>query len=482
MSTAEHLEGVVSWFDRFLPRRGSGRPKSAPPSVGMNLSTAEPPAPTPEVRQPKRAAPAATFPRFQFTAGDQLDPKLADRFAGVRMRLRNAYTPSQPITDRRMFAGRTEVLTTLIRALEDQRLHSVLYGERGIGKTSLLHVLTQAAREARYLVVYVSCGAGSNFDEMFRTVAGNIPLLFHADYGPTNPQSEKGSTLADLLPPEPLSARMASDMLAKVTGTRVLVVLDEFDRCESAAFRRSIAELLKNLSDRSVRVQLVIAGVAANLAELVEHIPSIQRNVFALQVPIMMASEVRHLVKNGADSCGLVFDDAATKFIVNVANGLPYLASLLSHHAGLIAIDDGRLAVTTDDISAAIAEALSELRGRISKRSQIQIANSVNDRSQKMLGVLAGAAQSAGGQFNMDDIAAMAENEAYATKCKALVESLAESGMLIEADEDEFGPCYRFIEESVPAYLSLLAAQSRFFEAKGAAGKATAEPRAAAGS
>ena len=140
------------------------------------------------------------------------------------------------------------------------------------------------------------------------------------------------------------------------------------------------------------------------------------------------------------------------------------------------------MAVTTDDISAAIAEALSELRGRISKRSQIQIANSVNDRSQKMLGVLAGAAQSAGGQFNMDDIAAMAETEAYATKCKALVENLAESGMLIEADEDEFGPCYRFIEESVPAYLSLLAAQSRFFEAKGAAGKAPAEPRAAAGS
>jgi Cdc6-like AAA superfamily ATPase len=461
----------VSWIDKLMPRLGSRRAKTALNGTGLAVPSAAPVAA--ETRQPKRAPAAPAFPRFQFTAGDQLDPKLADRFAGVRMRLRNAYTPSQPITDRRMFAGRTEVLTTLIRALEDQRLHSVLYGERGIGKTSLLHVLTQAAREARYLVVYVSCGAASNFDEVFRTVAAGIPLLYHADYGPTNPESEKGSTIADLLPPEPLSARMASDMLARVTGTRVLVVLDEFDRCESAAFRRSIAELLKNLSDRSVRVQLVIAGVAANLAELVEHIPSIQRNVFALQVPVMMASEVRHLVKNGADTCGLTFDDGATKFIVNVANGLPYLASLLSHHAGLIAVDDGRLAVTTDDVSAAIAEALSELRGRISKRSQIQIANSVNDKSQRTLGVLAGAAQSAGGQFNMDDIAAMAQSDEVAAKCKALVESLADSGMLIEADEDEFGPCYRFIEESVPAYLSLLAAQSRFFEAKGAPAKPT---------
>ncbi len=469
----------MSWFDKFMPRLGSRQPKGA--LNGATTVAPNPDAPRREAPSGLRATQKPTFPRFQFTAGDQLDVRIADRFAGVRMRLRSAYTPSQPITDRRMFAGRSEVLTTLIRAIEDQRLHTVLYGERGIGKTSLLHVLTQAAREARYLVVYVSCGAGSSFDDMFRTVASNIPLLFHADYGPTNPESEKGATLADLLPPEPLSARAASDMLAKLTGTRVLVVLDEFDRCESAAFRRSIAELLKNLSDRSVRVQLVIAGVAANLAELVEHIPSIQRNVFALQVPIMMASEVRHLVKNGADSCGLTFDEPATKFIVNVANGLPYLASLLSHHAGLIAVDDGRMAVTTDDVSAAIAEALSELRGRISKRSQIQIASSVNARSQKMLGVLAGAAQSAGGQFNMDDIVAMAESEDYAAKCKTLVENLADSGMLIEADEDEFGPCYRFIEESVPSYLCLLAAQSRFFDAKGGATKnPAAEPRAAA--
>ena len=70
----------------------------------------------------------------------------------------------------------------------------------------------------------------------------------------------------------------------------------------------------------------------------------------------------------------------------------------------------------------------------------------------------------------------MAGSEEFSAKCKALVENLADSGMLIETDEDEFGPCYRFIEESVPAYLTLLAAQSRFFEAKGASGKAGVTP------
>ena len=76
--------------------------------------------------------------------------------------------------------------------------------------------------------------------------------------------------MADLLPAGPLSPRLVADLFAKLTGTRLLVVLDEFDVCESPDFRRNIAELIKNLSDRSIRTQLVIAGVAADLTELVQ--------------------------------------------------------------------------------------------------------------------------------------------------------------------------------------------------------------------
>ena len=123
-----------------------------------------------------------------------------DRFAAVRAKLRHAFTPSQPVADRRLFAGRDDVLKTIIRSIEDQRLHVVLYGERGIGKTSLLHILTQAAGEARYIVVYTSCGANSNFDETFRAAAAEIPLLFHSGFSPTGSEAEKGSSLADLLP------------------------------------------------------------------------------------------------------------------------------------------------------------------------------------------------------------------------------------------------------------------------------------------
>ena len=394
-----------------------------------------------------------------------MDPRVNDALANFRVRLRSAYTPAQPVADRRMFAGRTRALTTLIRAIEDQRLHTVIYGERGLGKTSMLHVLAQTAREARYLVLYVTCGAGSNFDEMFRTIADGIPLLFHSGYGPTTPQAEAGENFSSLLGHEPVSVRTASEMLSRVAGTRVLVILDEFDRAESDEYRKNIAELLKSLSDRSARVQLVIAGVAANLNELVVNVPSIQRNISALQIPKMTAAEIRNLVKNGEALSGLTFDDGAVHAIISRSIGFPYLASMLAHRAALIAIDLGRTSVGGDDVVTATGDAVEEFKSRVSKRSQMQI----EDRTQKgmlgPLGALAGAAQSTGGVFTVEDISALHADPANIAAAKVLVDRLVAEHVLIDGRDDEFGRSYFFLEGSVPVYLWLLAAQGRFFEA-----------------
>ena len=463
----------MSWIDTFLPR--SMKRKARPASQGPVVSPVVAP-PAREGRTAKKAA-SRSFPRFKATALDQLDPRLADPFAKVRMSLRSAFTPSLPVTDQRMFAGRTQVLTALIESIEEQRLHTVLYGERGIGKTSLLHVLEQSAREARYLVVYLSCGSSTSFDEIFRSVASGIPLLFHSGYGPTSTESERGATFADLLSSAPVSVRIASEMLGHVVGTRVLVILDEFDRCESAEFRRNIAELLKNLSDRSVRVQLVIAGVASNVTELVEYIPSIQRSVAALPVPDMSATEVRQLVVNGEDASGVNFESAAIGLVVSVASGLPYLASLLCHHASHLAIEQGRMTVKTQDVSSAISEALHEFESRTAKRSRAQITACLREISLEALGVLANASQSTGGRFSQDDIAAVAAGADEQAKSRALADSLVAKRLLLEAGEDDDGRFYNFVDESVPPYLRLLSAQARL-AAAAAASPAVAEPRA----
>ncbi len=265
--------------------------------------------------------------------------------------------------------------------------------------------------------------------------------------------------MTDLLPLTEVSPRLASDLCAKVVGTRVLVVLDEFDRSESMDFRRNVAEFLKNLSDRSVRVQLVIAGVASNLEELIEPGAMIQRAVVAIEVPRMTPSELAELVQNGQTVSGITFDPDAMETLVSASNGLPYLASLLSRHAGMAALERRSLSVTGADVHAAVGEALAEMKGRAHRRTLIEIARCERDGSHLVLGRLSGLAQVGNGGFSKAGIDALFP--ANAGRAREIVDRLAADGVLIEAHDDEFGNQYRFPDQNILPYLWLLAAQAR---------------------
>lgn len=413
----------------------------------------------PLIREAHRRGPElGGLPRFNTTASDQMSGRGGDRFSMVRAKLRHAFTPSQPIADRRLFAGREDVLKTIIRSIEDQRLHVVLYGERGIGKTSLMHVLTQAASEARYIVVYTSCGANSNFDETFRAAAADIPLLFHSGFSPTAAEAEKGSSLADLLPSEPLTPRKFGDLCAKLTGTRVLIILDEFDRAESGPFRRDVAELIKNLSDRLGRVQLVLAGVAADLTELVEHIPSIRRNIFAMRVPKMSEQEVLQIVANGERETDLRFDTAAGAFVVEVARGSPYIANLICHHAGHAALDGGRSVVTAADVISAVNRAILEFQGRIATPAQTHVRRLFDQGRQEALAVTARAALAADSVFDAHNVQTV--NEITLKKAQDAIEALvAERLLKLVHGEDAGEQRYAFVEDGLPTLVWMMWAQ-----------------------
>jgi hypothetical protein len=329
-----------------------------------------------------------TLPRFRGNAADQLSvhSRLHDR---VRLQLRKAFTPARPVMDPAMFAGRTNLLHTVIRAIEDQYLHVVLFGPRGIGKTSTLHVLCGIARESRYIVRYVSCGERTRFDALFRAVLADIPLLFHERYDPTAREIEEGLSFADLLDDRPLTVDLASDILGKVAGTRLLIVLDEFDRASDTDFRRSVAELIKNLSDRGSRVQLVIAGVAQNLTEIIEHVPSIRRNILGLLLPNMTREEIAELIGNGQQVSGMTFTPKALRLISLAALGLPYLASLVAQHAGLTALDRDSTTIDHSDVERGIGQVLDHLDLRIAPDVRGRMERAIENGHGRVLGRLA---------------------------------------------------------------------------------------------
>ena len=343
------------------------------------------------------AADASGLPSFRNPAG-----RITRRFArsgahDPRALVRDAFTPSQPVNERSMFAGRRELLQSLIVAIEDQRLHFVLYGDRGIGKTSILHLLSDLATDADYLVCYISCGDRITFTDFARRIAQRIPLLYHGDYTPGSAEIEKGQHLSDILPPGEIDVSTFGEMLGKLSDTRVLMLLDEFDRVETDDFRRSIAELIKSLSDRAAPAQVVIAGVAPDLAELIAQIPSIRRNVLGVLVPNMSEEEVGEMLAIAERRTGLTFTVEARELIGLASLGLPYLVGLVAQHAALLATDRRETSVSKADVREAIRKSRTELSGRIAARTLHAISRASQNDQLIELGKLAHAALRAGG-------------------------------------------------------------------------------------
>lgn len=368
----------------------------------------------------------------------------------LRARMRRAFTPSQPVSDLRMFAGRQDLLRSMIRAIETQHLHVVLYGDRGIGKTSTLHVLSELAVRAGYLVCYTSSGENSDFDEIFRSVLSEVPLLYHSDFDPATGEAEGASTFSSMLPATPLSVADVTRIMGKLTGTKLLVILDEFDRCESVGFRRSMAELIKNLSDRSLPVQIIIGGVAGNLAELLEYLPSIRRNIIGLPMPSMTQDELKEIVQIGSSLSGLPYDPDAIALIAENANGSPYLGSLLGQHAGVAALDRSGDTVSQEDVSTAVALALREMELRISTQSLHAIRDVTDPALQSLLFTLASETLTTIGRIKPDDGTG---NRNRIDRVN--LERLDHEHGLIEQFASADGSGYRFRDQSAPLLIWL---------------------------
>lgn len=412
-------------------------------------------------RQPVEAARNQVLPRFAASASDDVDSSDVDAIMARRkLALRDVLGASQPVIGRESFAGRHDALSQLIASIEQQRVHVVIYGERGIGKTSLAHVFAETAREARYLVLYGSCGTEARFDTMFRSFAARIPRLYHKSVLPNSPEAEVGDHF-DVMLDEQFGPRELADLFAEVTGTRVIIILDEYDRVLDAAFRRDVAELIKNLSDRAARVQLVLTGVAQNLDELIGYAPSIRRNIVGLPMRPLTVGEVRDVIAIGEEAAEIRYSDEAVSMITAMAGGSPYLVRLIAHQAGLAALTERKSVVDEGHGKVAVERVLTDWNASLPRRVQASLGRDEARAQWPLLIAAARAGSSADGYFGIDD----AFTELNGAQSPAMIERelkrFAHPHDLLELHEFEGELRFRFRYPGVSSLLLMSAAMAR---------------------
>jgi energy-coupling factor transporter ATP-binding protein EcfA2 len=270
------------------------------------------------------------------------------------------FTPGAPVSERDMFAGRLEQLNRIFSATSQRGYHAVLYGERGVGKTSLANVLTDIlATVDSFCVTRVNCDATDDFNSLWRKAFRDI-LVSRSKPGLGFGSDEilYSERLIDSLPNDlsPDDVRRTLGELGR--GATVLVIFDEFDRLVEKFVTVLMADTIKSLSDFGVNATILLIGVADSVDDLIHGHQSIERALVQIPMPRMSTSEIDDIVRRGLARLEMQAEDDVFRQIGILSQGLPYITHMLGLHTITSAIGRHSLTANSADVEAGIKSAL----------------------------------------------------------------------------------------------------------------------------
>ena len=270
------------------------------------------------------------------------------------------FTPAIPVSADDLFAGRKTEIQTVIDSINQAGQHVIVYGERGVGKTSLANVL------ASYLILEtgikpisprINCDATDTYDLLWRKVFERIarPVDQHAiGFGAetiTVPESI-ASTLDD-------KKKVTPDMVFSILsgiGSETIIILDEFDRLQKNGVCQAVTDTIKMLSDYNVQATLIMLGVAETVTDLILEHRSIERALTQVAMPRMTPYELMEIIEKGTHKLGMTITEDAKGEIAKLSQGFPSYAHRLGLYSSRTAIRQRREEIDKLDIKQAIQE------------------------------------------------------------------------------------------------------------------------------
>lgn len=257
-----------------------------------------------------------------------------------------AFTPAAPVDDYSLFAGRLGQVNSCMDAIAQKGLHIAVYGERGVGKTSLANVLPaiiKAADIPQLGAVRVDCNTNDTYSVIWRKVLRELAL------------QSAGLDDVPAMINDPEEIRFWLRNLERNT----LIVLDELDRVEDDEALSLLADTVKTLSDHGSRATLMFVGVAESVEHLLGEHESIVRNVRQVPMQRMSRDEIDALLDKGFGQIeGVSVAEDAKDRIIFSAEGLPHFAHLLGLGAAQRAVADDRYEIGPHDVELAEADAV----------------------------------------------------------------------------------------------------------------------------
>ncbi len=278
--------------------------------------------------------------------------RVGGEISAKRFEINQLFTPSTPVTTAELFAGRSRQLMRIIDAIAEPGRHVLLYGERGVGKTSLAQIVPYLVprRNAKLHYFRVQAFPIDNFHSIARKIFKRIKV-------PVTTDDISDITAADLYKESITPDDFVHEFSFFNDNDVPIVVIDEFNEIpQDSVTARLWANTIKALSDSGTNVTLIIVGVANNVTQLIKEHESIQRCTEEIQMPRMTRDELTEVLMKRLGQLEMTIEDEARWKVVNLAKGLPAYVHGLGKFAALnaVKVPTLRSRINNNDVDVAI--------------------------------------------------------------------------------------------------------------------------------
>jgi archaellum biogenesis ATPase FlaH len=261
----------------------------------------------------------------------------------VGNKLGEVLSASRPIHSIEYLKGRDKELDTIKKSLYAPGRHVFIFGDRGVGKSSLGQTAAYQYQSADASPIFVS---GSPNDT-FNTVIANI--VSQAIRRPRTENIKSSKTLAVEVGGIKISEgqdRSGIDIAAAIRSVgdaveilkqiatqhseKPVVVIDEFDAILDPVERNMFAALLKQMGDQSVNLKFIFTGIGKSLDELLGAHQSAYRQLETVELPRLGWEARREIVKDAVQAFGLELNDDVNWRVAMISDGFPYYIHLIT--------------------------------------------------------------------------------------------------------------------------------------------------------
>lgn len=282
----------------------------------------------------------------------------AEDWSALAFEASQLFSPSAPLNEADLFAGRRTQLQKMLDATSERGKHAILFGERGVGKTSLAKLFSALfPKTLRHIwSVREQADPTDDFSSLWRKVFRDITIQV--------PREDGGSDnrlVSEYYPEKitPDDVRRELEALFKPTDIPIIII-DEFDKIMDPSTPSLMANTLKYLSDYSVNCTVVLVGVADNINELIGEHESIPRCLEQIPMPRMIKDESREILEKIIPRLGMKIERDALWKIVHLSRGLPSYVHALGLYSVQEAAKRKSLNLVESDVDEAIKRVLEK--------------------------------------------------------------------------------------------------------------------------